>query len=386
MAALDLSSLKAYVSGGAARSLSASTALLDVEHSLIEQRFVEIPFDLAWTAVEVKEKLQQLSGTPVEHQRVHVGGASGPLLDPPHATLASFGVRGGGAGGVRLLFVRDVDPFALGRGGGLHDVSQVTKYVMSDEEYRKRDNTYRAFKERQRALDPSWRSVYEQKQGGGGGGGGARKGAAVQGQPASAASEESEEELRKRIPLQARCQIIPGERRGIVRCQPQTHHTAALTQPCTRSTSTSACHHSTRPSSFSPVLCGCHQMWVRCPSCACPLLLRPPLCLCGLGWSWTSRWVNTEEWQAGLVVVGTSTAGTSTAPSSEPAACRSDTSLRGTHLRRRTTTLGRVQRRMSRGWRGATMERHCPLLLRQPRALMEARICMRKYSEQDVWC
>ena len=47
MATLDLSSLKSYVSGGAASlPCRPSTALLDVQHSLIQQRFVEIPFDV----------------------------------------------------------------------------------------------------------------------------------------------------------------------------------------------------------------------------------------------------------------------------------------------------------------------------------------------------
>lgn len=39
------------------------------------------------------------------------------------------------------------NPNSLAKDGGLDDVSKVKKYVMSDEEYQKRPNTVRAFKQ-----------------------------------------------------------------------------------------------------------------------------------------------------------------------------------------------------------------------------------------------
>ncbi len=41
------------------------------------------------------------------------------------------------------LFIIDNDPTSLSANGWLEDVSKVDKYVMSDEEYSRRDNTYR---------------------------------------------------------------------------------------------------------------------------------------------------------------------------------------------------------------------------------------------------
>jgi tubulin-specific chaperone B len=217
MAALSLSSLKSYVAGGAPRAVSDKIALLDVEHSLIKQRFVEIPFDVSWSIDEVKHKIYSLCGTQPQHQQLHINSASGALLtqQSPSTTLASYGVRGGvgGSGCSACLYVVDVNPFALGRNGALHDVSQVQKYEMSDEEYGRRENTYRAFKERMKAADPKWRSMYEKKT-----------------TTTGDASEESEVELRARCLLDSRCQISPGDRRGRIRCQQGRRCTDSSTQ------------------------------------------------------------------------------------------------------------------------------------------------------------
>ena len=228
MAALDLDSLKAYVGGGAPRALPSSTVLLDIVHSLIQQRFVEIPFDLHSTVEDVKAKVYQLTGSSPAYQQLHLGGPAGPLLNPSHATLYSFPQLSGGA--VTSLYVEDLDPHALGRGGGLHDVSGVKKYVMSDEDYRKRENTYRAFKMKQKEKDPAWRSIYEGGKKGTGEGG--RQGGGGEGATEVA---ETEAEVRSRIPLHTRCQITPGERRGTVECQRTTttttqHSTSHSTQ------------------------------------------------------------------------------------------------------------------------------------------------------------
>ena len=242
MAALDFTSLKSYVTGGAPRQLSSGTALLDVQHSLIQQRFVEIPFDVRSSLDAVKDKIHSLCGTPPNYQQLFLNGPTGTLLSPASATdpagahsssqlsLSSFGVRGGGgsqSGGGHYLYVVDVDPYALGRGGALHDVSQVAKYVMSDDEYRKRDNTYRAFKERQKQQDPNWQSLFQQR---------AAQAKQQQQQQhnnaddSGAAAAESVEEVRERISVGSRCVIQPADRRGTVKCQTSrqatTHSTA----------------------------------------------------------------------------------------------------------------------------------------------------------------
>lgn len=50
----------------------------------------------------------------------------------------------------------DSDSTSLAAQGWLEDVSKVTKYEMSEEDYAKRDNTYRKYKEQKLQEDPSW--------------------------------------------------------------------------------------------------------------------------------------------------------------------------------------------------------------------------------------
>ena len=42
-----------------------------------------------------------------------------------------------------ILHVIDTDPTSLSANGWLEDITKVEKYVMSEDEYNKRDNTYR---------------------------------------------------------------------------------------------------------------------------------------------------------------------------------------------------------------------------------------------------
>jgi tubulin-folding cofactor B len=49
------------------------------------------------------------------------------------------------------------DPFSISRNGGLEDVSLVQKYVMSDEDYDRREGTLRAWIREQRAADPNFK-------------------------------------------------------------------------------------------------------------------------------------------------------------------------------------------------------------------------------------
>jgi tubulin-folding cofactor B len=52
--------------------------------------------------------------------------------------------------------VIDSDDSSLSAQGWLEDVSKVTKYVMSEQDYLARDNTYRKFKEQKLKEDPTW--------------------------------------------------------------------------------------------------------------------------------------------------------------------------------------------------------------------------------------
>ena len=54
------------------------------------------------------------------------------------------------------IHITDTDVNSASAGGWLEDVSKVKKYTMSDEDYNKREGTYRQWKQEQLAKDPTW--------------------------------------------------------------------------------------------------------------------------------------------------------------------------------------------------------------------------------------
>lgn len=88
------------------------------------------------------------------------------------------------------LHVIDLDPTSASACGWLEDVSHVKKYEIPDEEYNKRENTFRKFKENvlSKGTTPSKGSRY------------------------------SEGKVEVNFTVGDRCQVAPGERRGQVRC------------------------------------------------------------------------------------------------------------------------------------------------------------------------
>merc|ERR1719453_2979046 len=133
----ELEALKAYVTapgtaGGACKS--DDTVLLHVTHSNLGARFLELRFD-RHAVLELKDP----------------AGALLCVLDDPSRPLGFYSPEDG-----FVLHVIDTDPHSLSARGGLEDVSQVEKYVMSDEKYNEREDTYRKFKEQKLREDPTW--------------------------------------------------------------------------------------------------------------------------------------------------------------------------------------------------------------------------------------
>merc|ERR550514_2275854 len=54
------------------------------------------------------------------------------------------------------IHITDLDPNSLSSNGGLEDVSLVKKYEISEEDYLKRENNFRAWKEEKVKQDPTW--------------------------------------------------------------------------------------------------------------------------------------------------------------------------------------------------------------------------------------
>lgn len=54
------------------------------------------------------------------------------------------------------IHITDLDPHSLAANGGLEDVSLVQKYEISEDDYLKRDDNFRKWKEQKLAADPTW--------------------------------------------------------------------------------------------------------------------------------------------------------------------------------------------------------------------------------------
>jgi tubulin-folding cofactor B len=150
MAAYTMGDLAAYVAGGKERDVSdLGAVLLDVKHNLLRAQYKEIKFSLDMTVIDVKEKIYRMTGSQPSAQSLAINGIPMNIDSTP---LRSFNPQNR-----MVITCTDTDPFSLARGGQLEDTSLVKKYVMSDEDYNKREGTVRKFIERKRAENPDWK-------------------------------------------------------------------------------------------------------------------------------------------------------------------------------------------------------------------------------------
>jgi len=206
----EMNVLRDYVTAGDETrydNMAAGGLRLDVTHSNLVQRWHDIMFHDDMTINQVKEKLYRHGGTSVAYQELYLRRAPGDtvFLYEDNKTLASYGARNG-----MELHIKDLDPHSISAHGGLEDVSQVEKYVMADEEYDKMKNTVRAIK-REREAQARAEAARRQEAGeelgqelGGYGG------------DAAAPYEMTPEEVEAAFPIDGRCEVDPGARRGTV--------------------------------------------------------------------------------------------------------------------------------------------------------------------------
>jgi len=200
----EMAALRDYVTAGDATrydNQAEGVLRLDVTHSNLVQRWHDIKFDEEMSVGAVKEKLYRHGGTPAAHQELYLrrGGSDTIFLMDERRPLKHYGARNG-----MEIHIKDTDPFSISKHGGLEDVSQVEKYVMADEDYDKMENTVRAQKRREQAA--AQRAARE-----------AAGGQELGGEAAAPAEpEESVAEVADRMPLDSRCEITPGGRRGAV--------------------------------------------------------------------------------------------------------------------------------------------------------------------------
>lgn len=205
MTGADIDALKQYVNfNNGFQNKAESTVLLNVTHSNLKARFMEIRLDRHMTVDQVKIRLESHTGTSVTSMQLWLHDESGrPVvqLEPDSRKLGFFSPRD-----YMTIHVVDTDPFSLSMRGGLEDVSLVKKFELSDEEYSKRENTYRNWKNDKLAEDPTWTLEKEMK----------RK-KDPNWQPTSDRDDDFGADDAAKIAVGHRCEVAPGGRRGEVK-------------------------------------------------------------------------------------------------------------------------------------------------------------------------
>ncbi|KAK7230708.1 cytoskeleton-associated protein [Aureococcus anophagefferens] len=126
---------------------------VNVSHSNLSQKMLELRFDLHQTVGEVKARLHLHHGTPADMQRLTLrdGGVDLCAMDDDSKMLASTAWRPAWRSSSR------VDPHSISRNGALENTDLVDKYRMDDETYEARKGTVREWIKEQKAADPNWK-------------------------------------------------------------------------------------------------------------------------------------------------------------------------------------------------------------------------------------
>lgn len=165
------------------------SVLLRVTHSNLKSFNADVRFSLQMSVEAVKEKLWKKCGTSVNSMSLELYDDNGAKIAELSDNSRPFGFYSP-LDGFRLHIV-DRDPSSVTSGGWLEDTSLVEKYKISDEAYEKRDGTFKKFKEK----------LAHQK-------------------PACASAKVADnymEDLCANIKVGDRCQVEPGEKRGVVK-------------------------------------------------------------------------------------------------------------------------------------------------------------------------
>lgn len=125
---------------------------LNATHSVLSLKLQEIRFDKRSTIAQVKEQLEYRFGSPAANQNLTLKDEQGNdlvTMDDNTKTLQEYEAQTGFA-----IHVVDSNPSEMMQ--NLDDLSQVEKYEMSEEDYNKREDTFRKFKERMIAQNPNF--------------------------------------------------------------------------------------------------------------------------------------------------------------------------------------------------------------------------------------
>ncbi|KAL7228241.1 hypothetical protein ACSBR2_007029 [Camellia fascicularis] len=165
------------------------SVLSRVTHSNLKSFASDVCFSLQMTIEAVKEKLWKKCGTSVNSMCLELYDDMGAKISDMSDNLRPLGFYSPQDG--YRLHVIDLDPSSVTSGGWLEDTSLVEKYKISEEAYNKRNSTFRKFKENYAHQNPS---THETK-----------------------SLDNSMEDLCANIKVGDRCQVEPGEKRGVVK-------------------------------------------------------------------------------------------------------------------------------------------------------------------------
>ena len=161
----DMAALRSYITAedhDPFSNLHKSTLMVDLTHSNLAQKHIEIRFDKHTRLDEVRDVIYRKTGTPpcsqvLQMKMSHSSG--GAILHEilPDDTQSNERMLGyyGLEHGVTIHCL-DIDPHSASRNGQYEDVSLVEKYRMSEEEYDRRKGTLRDWGRQQKKMDPKF--------------------------------------------------------------------------------------------------------------------------------------------------------------------------------------------------------------------------------------
>jgi len=150
----DIQALKNYITSGSDyRDVHDDTLILDLTHSNLKQRHIEIRFDKHTTISSLRDKIYQKTGTWPQFQHLQFKSGQDVLWEIPpdrdsERMLGYYSLYHG-----MSCHCIDLDPHSGSKGGQYEDTSLVQKYQISEEDYNKKKGTLRDWARQQKAKD-----------------------------------------------------------------------------------------------------------------------------------------------------------------------------------------------------------------------------------------